>query len=223
MKAKNIVLAACIVSGLFSATVANAGLHLPGFGSSSPNSSPPTNSSPPNAVDSLIGSFVGSQREILAAQYLLAKAYGLKDQAEACEVQEKALESTGLDADALKKAVDVSNSANDAISAQQARRATLTAAEKDYYGQSLPHLIKGVIGTRNVIVLTEKIVGSAKGSGGVSVLSAGFTKMREVTFIARSVPSYSKSLFDVFRKTVSIGRNNGVSVPDNATQALSSL
>jgi hypothetical protein len=221
MEAKSVVLAACIISGLSSATVANAGIHFPGIGSNSNSSS---SSDVLAAQDSLVRSFVASQREILTAQSLLAKAYGLKDQAEACDVQEKALESAGTDTDALKKTVDVSNAANEAISAQQAKQATLTAEEKGYYGQSLPHFAKGVVGTRDVVVQAEKFTTSAKGSmTGLSGLAGGMTKLKAGAFIARSVPSYSKSLFDVFRKTLSIGRNNGVSVPDDATQALSSL
>lgn len=215
--AKPTVLALC-VSGLLIAGTASAQFRLPHLGSSSTSSTDTAASQ-----DSLVQSFIASQSEVLAAQALLAKAYGLKEQADACEAQEAALKSSGTDADTLKKAVDISDSANAAISEQQAKQATLTTDEKAYYAQSLPHFAKGVVGTRNVVSQAEKFTESAKGSAGLSALTMGVSKLKAGLFVAKSMPSYSKSLYDVFRKTVSISQNNGVAVPSDATAALQGL
>jgi hypothetical protein len=204
----------CLSSVLF-AVSAYAQFHLPHLGSSSTTTAP--------NEDAMLQSFIQSQGQILAAQVLLAKAYGLKDQAAACEAQETALQSSGVDTDTLKKTVDVSNSANAAIAEQQDKQAALTAQEKTYYAQSLPHFAEGVLGTRKVVQEAEQFAGAAHGSMGLSTLSGGITKLRSATFIARAMPSYSKSVYSVFRKTVEIGRNNGVQVPSNATAALGSL
>jgi hypothetical protein len=58
---------------------------------------------------------------------------------------------------------------------------------------------------------------------GLSGLTTGMTKLKAGAFVAKSTPSYSKNLFDVFRKTMTISQNNGVKVPADATQALGGL
>jgi hypothetical protein len=221
MNRTKIVLTACVISALFAAGAANAQFHMPSLGSSSSSSS---SSDALAAQDQLVKSFVASQSEVLNAQSLLAQAYGLKDQAAACDAQQKALASGGTDADALQKTIDVSNSANDAIAAQQAKQATLTAEEKQYYAQSLPHFAKGVLGTRDLVVQAEKFTATAKNSmSGLSGMTTGLAKLKAGAYVAKSTPSYSKSLFDVFRKTVTIGQSNGVKVPSDATDALATL
>lgn len=211
---KPAALALCLSAALFAGS-AYAGFHLPQLGSSSAAAAP--------NEDAMVQSFVQSQGEILAAQVLLAKAYGLKDQAEACEAQATALKSSGVDTDTLKKTVDVSNSANAAIAAQQDKQAALTTQEKTYYAQSLPHFAVGVLGTRQVVEDAEQFAGAARGSMGLSALSGGATKLRAGMFIAHAMPSYSKNVYEVFRKTVEIGRNNGVQVPSDATAALGGI
>lgn len=219
MKTARIALSACILSAVFLANTASAQFHLPTQLGGAPNSTSSTNAMA--AQDQLVRSFIASQTQVLAAQSLLAKAYGLKDQAAACDAQAKALQSAGTDTDVLKKTVDISESANNAISAQQAKQATLTADEKQYYVQSLPHFAVGVVGTRQVVLQAEKFTSVARGSG--TSLMLGMSKLKAGLFIAKSTPSYSESVFDVFRKTVSIGQNNGISVPSDATQALQNL
>ncbi|RDS86297.1 hypothetical protein [Dyella psychrodurans] len=221
MKGTKLALTACIVSALFAASAANAQFHLPSLGTASTTNS---SSDALAAQDQLVKSFIASQSEVLNAQSLLAQAYGLKDQAAACDAQQKALQSTGTDTNALQKTVDVSNSANEAIAEQQAKQTTLTAEEKEYYAQSLPHFAKGVLGTRDVVMQAEKFTATAKGSmTGMSGLTTGLTKLKAGAFVAKSTPSYSKNLFDVFRKTMTISQNNGVKVPSDATQALAGL
>lgn len=213
---KSAAIALCVSGALFAGSAyAGPQFHLPHFGSSSTASAP--------NEGAMVQSFVQSQGQILAAQVLLAKAYGLKDQAAACQAQETALKSSGVDADVLKKTVDVSNSANAAIATQQSKQAALTTQEKTYYAQSLPHFAEGVLGTRKVAQEAEQFAGAAHGSMGLSALSGGLTKLHAAEFIAQAMPSYSKSVYSVFRKTVEIGRNNGVQVPANATAALGSL
>lgn len=212
---KPAALALCLC-GALSAGSAYAGFHLPQLASSNSTANAPSE-------DAMVQSFIESQGQILAAQVLLAQAYGLKDQAAACEAQETALKSSGVDTDTLKKTVDVSNSANAAITAQQEKQATLTAQEKASYAQSLPHFAEGVLGIRKVTQEAGQFAGAAHGSMGLSALNGGLTKARAVAFIAQAMPSYSKSVYGVFRKTIEIGQNNGVQVPSNATAVLGSL
>ena len=221
MNSRKLKLTFGIAAGLFVATGAQAQLHMPSAlgGSSSASSSDAM-----AAQDSLVKTFIGSQTEVLAAQALLSRAYDLKDQADLLDAEQKALQSGSLDTDALKKTVDISTKANAAIAAQQGKQTVLSAEGKQYYAQSLPHFAKGVIGTQQVIAQAEKFTSAAKGSmSGLSALTSGMTKLKAGAYVARATPSYAKTLFNVFRKTVSISRSNNIAVPSDATAALGAL
>lgn len=226
MKSVKAILVGSVLTGLFTATSANAQLNISSVlgGPSSGNSS---NAATDNvaAQDALVKSFVASQIEVLTAQSLLAQAYGLKDQAQLCDDQAKALQSTSVDTDTLKKTVDVSTQANDLITAQQNKESTLSDEGKQYYIKSLPHFARGIIGTHDVVSKAAHFASGLKSSGTNigGLLSAGTGKLKAGLFIAQATPSYSMNLFDVFRKTVSIGQSNGVTPPSDVTSALGSL
>jgi hypothetical protein len=113
----------------------------------------------------------------------------------------------------------------DVITAQQSKQSSLSDEEKQYYIQSLPHFAKGIIGTHDVVSKAATFTSGLKNTGTNigSLLSVGTSKLTAGMFIAKSTPSYSKNLFDVFRKTVTIGQNNGVKAPADVTSALGSL
>lgn len=225
MTSNKITLAFGITAALLVATSANAQFHLPSALTGSTTASSTSGSGDAMvAQDALVKSFVGSQIEVLAAQSLLAQAYDLKDSAASIDAQQRALQSGTVDTDTLKKTIDVSDKANDEITAKQNEKTTLTTEEKGYYSQSLPHFAKGIIGTHEVIAQAAKFTSVAKSSmTGLSGLTSGLTKLKAGAYVVSATPSYSKSLFDVFRKTMSISQNNGVKAPSDATQALGSL
>jgi len=225
MTSAKIMLAVGVTAALLVATSANAQLHLPGvLGGNAAASSDTGQSDPVVAQDALVKSFVGSQIEVLTAQSFLAQAYGLKQSADELDAQQRALKSGAVDTDTLKKSIDISDKANEAITARQNGQSSLTAEEKAYYTQSLPHFAKGVIGTHEVISQAVKFTSAAKSSmTGLAGLANGLTKLKAGAFVAKSAPSYAKNLFDVFRKTMLISQNNGVKAPGDATDALGAL
>ena len=182
---------------------------------------------PAVAQDSLVKAFVSSQLEVVSAQRELALAYDLKDQAAILESEQKTLSSGGtLEASALQTSMEHSEAANQAIAAKQAEQGTLTAEGKEHYSNSLPHFARGVIGTRNVVAQAAHFTSSVKSSmtgGGLGGLAGGATKLKAGYVVAKGTPAYSKSVFDVFRKTMSIGQSNGVKAPADATAALGGL
>lgn len=188
-------------------------------------------SSAPQAMESvsnegLVQSFVASNSEILSAQSFLSLAYGEKDKAALLESEAKAIQSSGVGADELKKAVELSNKTNEELAAKQAQKEQLSAEEKQYYVQSLPHFVKGVAGTRQLLDQVRKLgtnPGGAMAGGGMNMIGSGVGKMKAAMFVIKATPSYSKSVFDTFRKTVSIGKSNNVKMPADATSALSGL
>jgi hypothetical protein len=221
MKPVKALIVGSVVAGLFATTSANA-FNLPSaLGGSSSNGATDNMAT----QDALVKSFVASEIEVLTAQSLLEQAYGLKDEAKLCEDQAKSLQSTSVDSDTLKKTVDVSNKAMDVITAQQSKQSSLSDEEKQYYIQSLPHFAKGIIGTHDVVSKAATFTSGLKNAGTNvgSLLSVGTSKLGAGMFIAKSTPSYSKNLFDVFRKTVTIGQNNGVKAPADVTSALGGL
>jgi hypothetical protein len=126
MKSVKALLIGSMLAGLFTASAANAQLSLSSvMGGSSSGSSSNAAGGNLAAQDALVKSFVASQIEVLTAQSFLAQAYGLKDQALLCDEQAKALQSTSVDTDTLKKTVDVSDQTNDLITAQQNKESTL--------------------------------------------------------------------------------------------------
>lgn len=221
MKATKMVIVSSVVAGIFAMQPTYA------FNLSSPLGGSSSSGATDNmaAQDALVKSFVASQIEVFKAQSLLAQAYGLKDQAKLCDDQANTLQSTSVDSDTLKKTVDLSNNAMDQISDQQKKQASLTDEEKRFYVQSLPHFALGVIGTHDVVEKAATFTSGVKNSGSSvgGLLSMGTSKLASGMFIAKATPSYSKNLFDVFRKTVTIGENSGVKAPADVTSALGSL
>lgn len=176
--------------------------------------------------DALVQSFVASNAEILTAQKFLSLAYDEKGKAAELDAEAQAIQSPGVGADELKKAVELSNKTDEELAAKQAKKEQLSAEEKQYYVQSLPHFVKGVTGTRQLLDQVRKMGSNPEGAltgGGMNMISSGASKMKAAMFVVKATPSYSKSVFDTFRKTVSIGKSNNVKMPADATSALTGL
>lgn len=214
---------------LMTATMAQAQFKLPSVLTGNKASS--TGASPDGgdalaAQDALVRTFVESQTEVVTAQALLAHAYDMKDQAALLEAQQKALTSGGVkEASDLQTSVDISNKAAAEITAEQEKQGTLSDEGKKYYAQSLPHFIKGVVGTHKLVSEAAQFGSTTKSSlsGGLAGIGTGVTKLKAGMYVAKATPGYSKAVFDTFRKTVSIGRSNGVKIPADATKALGGL
>jgi hypothetical protein len=217
-----------LISLLAATGTAQAQFKLPSaLGGLTSSSAPATGSDAAVSQDALVRTFVSSQTEVLAAQQELALAYGLKDQAALIASEQQALTSGGVtEASQIQTSIQVSDNANAAIAAKQAEQATLSEEGKQHYAASLPHFVKGVAGTRQLVLEAGKFGASAKSAmagGGLAGLAGGMTKLKAGAYVAKSTPSYSKQVFDAFRKTVSIGQSSGVKVPTDATKALTDL
>jgi hypothetical protein len=177
--------------------------------------------------NSLVRTFIASQTELLAAQQELALAYDLKDQSALIASEQQALSSGGVtEAARIKTSIQVSSDANAAIAAKQAEQTTLSEEGKQHYIASLPHFLKGIIGTRQLILEATRFGDATKNSiagGGLAGLASGITQVKAGAYVVMSTPAYSKQVFDAFRKTVSIAQSSGVKMPSDATNALTDL
>lgn len=200
---------------------------IPGVGGKPSNTTAQKNGSDASVTsDSLVQSFVKSNKEILTAQSLLELAYGDKTQAAVLQNESDQLKSSGVGQDQIKKVVDLSNSTSEDLAKKQAKQTKLSAEEKKYYVQSLPHFANGVVGTQKLVKAAAAFAEGSKSSmtgGGLMSLGAGMAKMKIGMYIAKATPGYSKNIFDTFRKTVAIGKSNNVKMPADATSALSNL
>lgn len=225
MKLAKYTLFASSLTLFAAAGIAHAQFKLPGMLGGGAKNEASATGGPDASIssDSLVRSFVDSNKEILNAQSLLELAYGDKNKAALLQSESDALKSDGVSTDQLKKVVELSNQTNEELAAKQAQHAKLSVEEKKYYAQSLPHFARGVLGTRKLVADVSKFGTNAKNSLMGGGLGAGMAKMKEGMFVAKATPSYSKNVFDTFRKTVLIGRSNGVKMPADATSALSGL
>lgn len=206
--------------------VAHAQFKLPGALSGLTGGSSPAQGTENVSNDTLVSTFIATNQEILTAQKFLALAYDQKDKAALLDSEAKALQSTGVGADELKKAVELSNKTNEELAAKQAGKTQFSAEEKQYYIQSLPHFIRGLAGTKQLLDQVKNFGANAKGSlasGGMSMLGSGVGKVKAAAFVVQATPGYAKGVFDTFRKTVSIGKSNDVKMPADATSALAGL
>lgn len=222
MKFTKIGLGVASIVFVAGAGVAHAQFKLPGALGSLTGSS--SNSATTDVTsDSLVRSFVSANQEVLTAQKFLALAYDQKDKAALLESEAAALQNEGVGSDELKKAVELSAKTNEELATMQAEKAQLSEEQKQYYVQSLPHLVRGVAGTRQVIDQASKFGASAESSMVTGGLGGGMSKLQAAMFVVKETPSYSKAVFDMFRKTVAIGKSNKVKMPADATSALSGL
>jgi hypothetical protein len=205
---------------------AQAQFKLPAILGGATTASPNADSSSTAAVsqNSLVRIFIASQTEVLAALQELALAYDLKDQSALLASEQQALASGGvLEASQIKTSIQVSTDANAAIAAMQAQQTSLSEEGKQHYVASLPHFLKGVIGTRQLIIEATRFGAATKNSiasGGIAGIASGMTQVKAGAYVVMSTPAYSKQVFDAFRMTVSIGQSSGVKVPADATQAI---
>lgn len=215
---------------LATAGTAQAQFKLPAIlGGAAPAAAPDAAISPnvPVSQNALVNTFVASQTEVLAALQELALAYDLKDQSALIASEQQALSSGGVtEAARIKTSIQVSNDANAAIAAKQAEQTSLSEEGKQHYIASLPHFLKGVLGTRQLIMQATQFGAATKNaiaSGGIAGIASGISNVKAGAYVVMSTPAYSKQVFDAFRKTVSIGRSSGVAVPTDATKALADL
>lgn len=206
--------------------VVHAQFKLPGALSGLAGGSNPGQATESVSNDTLVSSFIATNQEILTAQKFLALAYDQKDKAALLDSEAQALQSTGVGADELKKAVELSNKTNEELAARQTEKTQFSEQEKQYYVQSLPHFVRGLAGTRQLVEQVKSFGANAKGSlarGGLSMLGSGMGKMKAAAFVVKATPGYAKGVFDTFRKTVAIGKSNNVKMPADATSALAGL
>jgi len=162
--------------------------------------------------DALVNRFNKALFNIVAAQEKLALAFGMAEDAAELEAQKNLLGGSPSKDD-YKRALAVSNAANDKITEATETQATLDAEGKTRYVEALPLYAKG---TYNIVKLgpeASKWMQSAqaeiKGAGVMGLVSLK-KKLDVGLFIAPKVPGLIKSFTSASGKLVSYGKSNDI-------------
>ncbi len=177
--------------------------------------------------DKLVKTYISSATSINAAQILLAKAFGLKDQVAKLEAEKKALSSGSVsDEDSIEKSIEVSDAANKAIQEKIKKGATLSSDGKKHYIKSFVPYVNGLVGSKSVVEEAKPFLESAKST----ISNAGFTdtlsvtnKLKAGTFVATTMPSYVQSLWETSKLMVTYSKDNKIGVPEDATDSIGDM
>lgn len=172
----------------------------------------------------LINDFAGSQGQILAAQALLANAFGDKTQAAELTADEKAL-GQGASAKPLEKAFADSSRANAMIQSQVHTGAALSAKGRQLYIKALPHYATGLVRAiamrpdfPNFISNAEREVASASIVDKLSIRN----KFAEGLYVARHGPGFIKGVESTTGDLLTYAKKEKISVPSNVLNEIPS-
>lgn len=177
--------------------------------------------------DKLLEAFLEPLRDIVQAQILLSKAFGLKETAAELETQAKVLaEGATLGADAIKEAVETSGRADDAIRAKLDSVEKLGSEGREYYLKSLVPYATSVAKVAGLTVamkeFTEASTKYIQSAPPMEKLKA--TELLEPgTYVASTAPEYIKRWTQTTHGLITYGQKQEISIPKEATDALAGL
>jgi hypothetical protein len=165
--------------------------------------------------DSLVKAYITANKEVLTAQYHMAKALGANEAAALAKAEAAAL-SSGATVDNLSKADSVQSDVSKAISERQnAAGNKMDAASKKEYSTGLASLGKGVLQYANMATKFNAFKNAITSASPMMMpkLSAG-------AYVVKSFPGNSSNLSTTLKQAVSYAKSNDIPVPADATKAL---
>jgi hypothetical protein len=166
------------------------------------------------AQDQLVSQYTAADKDVLDANGKMDDALGLKDQAAQARAEAAAL-SSGATLDNLK-AADAGSSDNDAvIAAAYKNPPEMDAKAKATFTEGLESLGKGVI---KYVAMKSSV--TSFGSSLTSVSPTMLPKLQTGAYIVKVFPANSKNLFTSLNNAVTFAKAHDITVPPDATQAL---
>ncbi len=166
--------------------------------------------------EQVVGKFVESQAQIIAAQIKFAEAFQLQDQVTLLQAEQQALSGDSVDTSALKKSREVSDGAQAAIAARMEEQPELDQAGKARYSEGLVAYAKGLLAAKQTVDMAQA-AGRSFGMGSLSGTG------RAAAFVAKESPGYFKSLKDSSRMVFEYGKRNDIAPPSDATSLLDGM
>jgi len=168
------------------------------------------------AQDQLVTQYVAADKDVLDANGKMDDALGLKDQAAQARAESAAL-SSGATLDNLK-AADAGSSNNDTvIAAAYKNPPEMDAKAKATFTEGLEFLGKGLL---KYVAMKSSV--TSFGSSLTSVSPAALPKLQSGAYIVKVFPGNSKNLFTSLNNAVTFAKAHDITVPPDATQALTS-
>lgn len=162
-------------------------------------------------AESIVKKYVDGSRDVMTADVHLLNALGLKEQAAKEELAAKNL-TEGATASGLEDAVKVQTESSKALAEKMdEKKVVMDEQSKKTYTKGLLYLAKGIV---KYTSLTSDVK-----SYSPSVSSIG-TAGNSALYIAKSLPTSSKNLYETLKKAVSFARENKIEVPKDATSLL---
>jgi len=167
------------------------------------------------AQDALVRQFVAAQSPALNAQGYFAKAFGLAEQAQLIEAEKKAISGGQVDTGQLKKTVEASEAVQRMIDEKVASGQPLSAESKQHYAAGLIALVEAAVQARKLGESATAFTTGLKSLNPMQAASAA-TKLKAGAWVAKSSPSYIKSLYSSTKSALTYAKANNIQVPKNA-------
>ena len=202
------------------------GFKVPSLGGDKPAEATPAATTGDSAAmqEAVVQKYKAASIKILTAQSLLAKAYGLKEEAAALEAQVTVLGSGAtLDKDTMVKTQKLSEDAEKKREELAAKGVVLTEGGNEFYKQSLSPFAQGVLLT----ALMPPDVTAFGNSAQAQIKNAPLTEKLGVTnklaaglYLVKELPGYSARMYQSMKSVLTYAQKSGIEVPADATAAL---
>jgi hypothetical protein len=198
-----------VLSVFVGVTVAEAKFPNP-FSKNKPSNEPSIDLA--GGQEAIVTNFAGTMSVMTESQALLLKAFGLKDEAAALELESEQLAGE-CDEDCLEEVVKVSKSANDAILENTDKQGQLEEEGKEYYKQGAlkyaeATVLRGVPLSKQILdwgeVATDQISGNP-----IKAISMK-RELETGLFLFKNMPSLLSIWKDSSSRLVSYGKQQGL-------------
>jgi hypothetical protein len=156
--------------------------------------------------------------EFTTGQTQVAKALGLKDEADQLESERNALASGNIsDKDSISRSIEISKSAQEAIDKKIAEGQVMDDEAKSEFSKAIPYYARGTLHSINLVPEVKDwsaSAGSAIKSAGL--MNAGKLKKTLGTglFVAKELPGYVKTAKNSYQSLMAFSKANDIDVSD---------
>lgn len=162
----------------------------------------------------IVKSLVVGFKEYTEGQAQVARALGLKDQADLLDSEQKALGGGNVnDADSIEKTLSVTADAQKAIDEKMAEGVTLSAEAKKQIAKALPSYVKGTLHTVKLLPEIkswgESATSTIKGAGLMDIPKLK-KKFGTGMFIVSKLPGYITTAKDSYSSLLAFSKKNEI-------------
>jgi hypothetical protein len=162
----------------------------------------------------LVNRLVDGFKEYTAGQAQVARALGLKEEAERLESEQEALASGNVqDKDGIERTMSVSSSAQEAIEEKMAESGEISAESKAEFSKAMPYYARGTAQTIKLLPEIRKWGKSASSAvKGAGMMNAGKIKKSLGTglFLVKKLPGYVKQARKSYASLSAFSKKNEI-------------